>query len=50
MAKARMYGYFKPVTPNFRARCPWRKMKPREPKSRKEDVNGKTMGKQFRSD
>ena len=26
MAKSRMYGYFKPVTPNNRAWCPKRKV------------------------
>ena len=35
MGKPRMYGYFKPVTPNCRAWCPKRKMKPKQ-KDKKE--------------
>lgn len=46
MGKPRMYGYFKPVTPNCRAWCP-KKMKPRESKKRKENADAKTVGKQF---
>ena len=34
MGKPRMYGYFKPVTPNCRAWCP-KKMKPKQ-KDKKE--------------
>lgn len=46
MAKARVYGYFKPVTPNCRAWCPKRKMKAKT-KTRKDDANAKTVGKQL---
>ena len=39
MAKAKMYGYFKPVTPNNRAWCPKRKVKPKwkDPEIKKAD-------------
>lgn len=47
MANIRKLGYFKPVKPNNRAWYLKRRARPREGKSEKENVNGKTMGKRI---
>lgn len=47
MANMKKYGYYKPVTPNSRAWC-YKRARPREKKLRKENADGKTMGKQIR--
>lgn len=47
MANVRKLGYFKPIKPNTRT---WDlKRRPRETKTRKENADGKALGKRIRS-